>query len=84
MRSQYKETHGIFYFQSHYLADISMKKLCHQSIAYITMEWRGQQHASKAVESTSIRRQGSNRSHISTDRMKKKMEEPIVYARLRA
>jgi len=29
-----------FPIQSHYLADISMKKLCHQSIAYITMEWR--------------------------------------------
>jgi len=41
-----------FLFQSHYLADISMKKLCHQSIAYITMEWRGQQHAREAVEST--------------------------------
>jgi len=41
-----------FLFQSHYLADISMKKICHQSIAYITMEWRGQQHAREAVEST--------------------------------
>jgi len=41
-----------FLFQSHYLADISMKKLCHQSIAYITMEWREQQHAREAVEST--------------------------------
>ena len=41
-----------FLFQSHYLADISMKKLCHQSVAYITMEWRGQQHAREAVEST--------------------------------
>jgi len=38
-----------FPIQSHYLADISMKKLCHQSIAYITMEWRGQQHAREAV-----------------------------------
>ena len=33
-------------------ADISMKRLHHQSIAYITMEWRGQQHAREAVEST--------------------------------
>ena len=41
-----------FLFQSHYLADISMKRLHHQPIAYITMEWRGQQHAREAVEST--------------------------------
>jgi len=41
-----------FPIQSHYLTDISMEKLHHQSIAYITMEWRGQQHAREAVEST--------------------------------
>jgi len=41
-----------FPIQSHYLTDISMKKLHHQSIAYIIMEWRGQQHAREAVEST--------------------------------
>jgi len=39
-----------FLFQSHYLADISMKKLHHQTIAYITMEWRVQQHAREAVD----------------------------------
>jgi len=41
-----------FPIQSHYLTDISMKKLHHQSVAYITMEWRGQHHAREAVEST--------------------------------
>jgi len=41
-----------FLFQSHCLPDISMKKLCHQPIAHITMEWRAQQHAREAVEST--------------------------------
>jgi len=39
-----------FLFQSHCLADISMKKLHHQSIAYITMEWMVQQHAREAVD----------------------------------
>jgi len=29
-----------------------MKELCHQSIAHITVEWRGQQHARESVEST--------------------------------
>jgi len=41
-----------FLFQSHQLADISMKKPHHQSSGYITVEWRGQQHAREAVEST--------------------------------
>jgi len=41
-----------FPIQSHYVADISIKKLHHQSMAYITMEWRVQQHAREAVEST--------------------------------
>jgi len=39
-----------FLFQSHCLADISMKKLHHQTIAYITMEWMVQQHAREAVD----------------------------------
>jgi len=41
-----------FPIQSHHLTDISMEKPHHQSIACITMEWRGQQHAREAVEST--------------------------------
>ena len=65
-----------FPIQSHYVADISMKKLCHQSIAYITMEWRGQQHAREAVESTAS---GATAATIATsssaDRMKKNMEQ---------
>jgi len=75
-----------FPIQSHYLADISMKRLHHQSIAYITMEWRGQQHAREAVESTassatstiqamSAAQMKKNMEHLSPDRMKKDMEE---------
>ena len=33
-------------------ADISMKKATSLASGNITMEWRGQQHASRAVEST--------------------------------
>ena len=33
-------------------ADISMEDATSLSSGYITMEWRGQQHASRAVEST--------------------------------
>jgi len=61
-----------FLFQSHYLADISMKKLCHQPIAYITMEWREQQHAREAVESTASIATSTIQA---SSRMKKNMEQ---------
>ena len=67
-----------FLFQSHYLADISMKRLHHQSIAYITMEWRGQQHAREAVESTASSATSTTQiTSLSAARMKKFMEEFI-------
>ena len=49
------ESYGISKFE----ADISMEDATSLSSGYITMEWRGQQHASKAVESTAS-------SHITT------------------
>jgi len=58
------------------------------SMADITMEWRVQQHAREAVESTassatstiqamSTARMKKNLEHLSPDRMKKSMEEHI-------
>jgi len=52
MRSHCGRSPWNFQFNPTNLADIIMKKLHHQSSAYITMEWRGQQHAREAVEST--------------------------------
>ena len=38
-----------FPIQSHCLADISMKKLHHQSSGYITVEWKEQRHARESM-----------------------------------
>jgi len=63
--------------QSH-LADISMKRLHHQSIACINMEWRVQQHAREAVESTVSGATSTIQiTSLSAARMKKDMEEFI-------
>ena len=51
MRSHCKEIHGVSILIP-LEADISRGRLHHQPSAYITMEWRGQQHARGAVEST--------------------------------
>ena len=76
-----EEVHGISN-SIPFVADISMKKLCHQSMAYITMEWRGQQHARGAVESTasgatSTIQVTSFPASLSADRMKKSMEDSM-------
>jgi len=57
-----------------------MKKLHHQSSGYVTKEWRGQQHAREAVESTASGATSTIQamSSMLTGRMKKKMEEPIL------
>jgi len=46
-----EEVHGISN-SIPFVADISMEGYISMSMAYITMEWRGRQHANKAVEST--------------------------------
>jgi len=63
-------------------ADISRGRLHHKPSGYITMEWRVQQHASKAVESTassatSTIQTTSLSTSLSAGRMKKNMEEII-------
>jgi len=65
-----------FPIQSHLWLTSAWRGYISMSIDYITMEWRGQQHASKAVESTASSATAAINSHIiSSSRIKKKMEE---------
>ena len=71
------ETHGISN-SIPFEADISRGRLHHQPSGYITMEWRVQQHASEAVESTASSATSTiQTTSLSAARMKKSMEEFI-------
>jgi len=67
-----------FPIQSHMKLTSAEEDYIIKSIAYITMEWRGQQHAREAVESTaSSATSAIQATSLSAARMKKKMEEFI-------
>jgi len=78
MRSHCKEIHGISN-SIPFEADISMKKLHHQSSGCIAVEWRAQQNARDAVESTASGATSTVQiASLSAARMKKKMEDPML------